>query len=185
MEDQDIIRLYHQRNEQAVDVTAQKYGRYLMHIAVNILTRPQDAEECVDDTYLAAWQTMPPENPRCLSAFLGRITRNGALSRFRANRAQKRYDGMEVMLSELGECLPDRHEVEQEVEQRELTFLLDVWLHSLPHEDAMLFLRRYWYGDKVQDLAEKMDCPPNRVAQRLRRLREKLRAFLTQRGVSV
>lgn len=181
MEDGEIIRLYHQRNEQAVDATAEKYGSYLLRIAVNILTRPQDAEECVDDTYLAAWQTMPPEHPHSLSAFLGRITRNGALSRFRANRAQKRYDGMEVLLSELGECLPDSHGVEQ----RELTFLLEVWLHSLPREDAALFLRRYWYGDRVQELARSMDCPPNRVAQRLRRLRQKLRVFLEQRGVSV
>ena len=115
MEDQGIIRLYFNRDQEAIRQTDRKYGRQCRRTARNILAIPEDAEECVNDTYLAAWNTIPPERPRTLGAYLGRIIRNLSISRYRANHAQKRYAGLEAMLSELEECVPGRADVEAEL----------------------------------------------------------------------
>lgn len=183
MEDLQIIDLYHARNEQAIAESERKYGPYCRAIALNLLTLREDAEECVNDTWHAAWNRMPPERPFSLRAFLGRITRNLSISRFRAARARKRYDGMEVLLSELDDCVPASTGVEELVDERRLTALLNTWLDSRDEEDCTLFVRRYWYGDEVKNLARQWGCTANQMAQRMLRLRRDLKAFLEQEGV--
>lgn len=185
MEDSAIIDLYWGRDQRAVEETAGKYGSFLHSLSWNILRSRGDAEECVNDTYLAAWNTIPPERPRTLGAYLGRIIRNLSISRYRANHAQKRYAGLEAMLSELEECVPGRADVEAELERRELGALLSSWLDALPREERDLFLRRYWYGEAVQDLAREAGLTPNQASQRLFRLRGLLRTMLESKGVDV
>ena len=184
MEDREIIALYHRRCEEAIGETDRKYGGLCRRIAWNLLGVREDAEECVNDTWLAAWRLMPPEAPRALGTFLGRITRNLSISRFRANRAVKRDGGLEVLLSELEQCLPDPAMVEREVERRELTGLVAEWLSAQPEEDRRLFLRRYWYGEQVKTLAAEEGDTQNRMAQRMLRLRRGLRHFLEEKGVA-
>ena len=178
MDDDAIVRLYHARSESAISETAAKYGGFCMSIALNILSLREDAEECVNDTYHAAWLRMPPELPDSLRAFLGRITRNISISRFRRNRAAKRFSGMELMLSELEECIPDGTSVERAVDGDRLTGIINGWLDSLTEDDRALFVRRYWYGDAVNDIARELGCSPNRVSQRLFGLRKKLKETL-------
>lgn len=181
MEDKQIIALYHRRSEQAIAETDAKYGALCRSIAQNILSIREDAEECVNDTYHSAWLQMPPQWPRSLQAFLGRITRNLSISRFRANHARKRYAGLELMLSELDECIPDPRDVEQIVDGRQLSTLISRWLDTLPGEERTLFIRRYWYGDSLQTLAG--DRTPAQLAQRMYRLRRQLKTFLESEGV--
>lgn len=185
MEDGEIIGLYHQRNEQAIQESDQKYGYMCRGIAKNILYTREDAEECVNDTWYAAWIRMPPDKPQSLGAFLGRITRNLSISRWRSIHAKKRGGGMEILLSELDECVPDPDLVEQKLDQKELARLLDQWLDSLPKEESVLFVRRYWYGEAVKELAAKKRCTQNQMAQQMMRLRKKLKRFLEQEGVQL
>ena len=183
MEDQQIIALYHGRDETAIAETERKYGSFCRTIALNILSIREDAEECVNDTWHAAWMKMPPELPRSLKAFLGRITRNLSISRFRAGHAKKRYSGLELMLSELEECVPSAASVEKTVEQKELGAYLSDWLETLPEDDRVLFIRRYWYGDAAKTLAAERKCTENQIAQRLRRMRGRLKTYLETEGV--
>ncbi len=185
MEDEQILALYFARKEQAIAETARKYGALCSRIAGNILSLREDAEECVNDTYHAAWTRIPPERPRSLSAFLGRITRNLAISRYRANHAQKRYSGMEILLSELNDCVPAPEDMEQIMDRRQLSARISQWLEALPEEDRRLFLRRYWYGDSVADLALEWGRTPGQISQTLLRLRRLLRAYLEKEGISL
>lgn len=178
MEDKAIVALYFDRDERAIRETDEKYGAFCRRIAQNVLTLREDAEECVNDTYHTAWNRMPPTLPASLKAFLGRITRGLAIDRFRANRAQKRYDGMELLLSELDDCVPGQINVERQIEAAEIAESVQNWLEGLKTEDRALFIRRYWYGDAVKDLAELCGATPNQTAQRLRKLRLALRAAL-------
>lgn len=182
MEDGQIIKLYYERKEQAITESDRKYGNLCHRIAQNILTIREDAEECVNDTWYAAWNCMPPDKPQSLGAFLGRITRNLSISRWRAGHAQKRYNGMEILLSELDDCIPDSDDVEQIIDRKQLAGHLNFWLDSLPKEDCVLFVRRYWYGDAVSALAAEYHCKPNQMAQRMLRLRKKLKKYLEQEG---
>ena len=182
MDDGAIIALYWSRDEGAITETQNKYGAYCRTIAMNILGSAEDAEECVSDTLHSAWNAIPPQRPGSLSAFLGRIVRNLSISRWRRERAQKRYSGLEVMLSELEECLPSPNRVEDTVEGQELTGCIECWLDSLGREDRVVFLRRYWYGDEVQALARAHGVGPNQMSKRLLRLRESLKRELEREG---
>lgn len=143
MEDREIVALYHARDEGAISETAAKYGAFCLRIALNLLGIREDADECVNDTWLAAWRRMPPELPASLRAFLGRITRNLSISRYRQTRARKRYAGMEALLSELDDCVPSPATVEQTLDAMELTRHIEAWLGALPEREQRLFLRRY------------------------------------------
>ena len=178
MDDEEIVRMYHSRDERAITETDRKYGGFCMRVAQNVLSAREDAEECVNDTYHAAWLRMPPEVPGSLRAFLGCITRNLSISRFRRSRAQKRFSGMELMLSELDDCIPDGSSVERSADIGRLTEVIDGWLDSLPEDDRALFVRRYWYGDAVQTLAQECGCTPNHMAQRMLKLRRDLKNVL-------
>lgn len=184
MEDKLIVDLYHARNEYAIVESEKKYGPYCRSIARNLLSVREDAEECVSDTWHAAWNRMPPEWPACLKSFLGRITRNLSISRWRAGQAQKRR-GVEVLLSELEECVPSGQSTEDAAEGRELARILDDWLEGQTADDAALFLRRYWYGEKVGAIALSWGVPANRLSQRLHKMRQSLRSHLESEGVTV
>lgn len=183
VEDLAIVELYHQRDEQAIAESDKKYGGLCRTIAMRLLGIREDAEECVNDTWFAAWNKMPPDRPNALSAFLGRITRNLSISRWRQNHAQKRYNGIEVLLSELEDCVPSPSTVEEELERQELAQSISVWLDSLELEDRRLFIRRYWYGEPVKTLASKRGERANALSQRLLRLRKNLRTFLESERV--
>ena len=185
MDDKQIIELYFERNEQAIKETQDKYGTFCHRIAMNILGIHEDAEECVNDTYYSVWKQIPPTVPEVFKVYLGRITRNLSISRFRAMRAKKRYSSMEIMLSELNDCVPSSSNVEQTIEVMQLSDYISEWLDSLPEEDCALFVRRYWFGDEVQELAKKCGITAAKMAQRMLRLRKSLKAALEQKGVAL
>ena len=185
MDDLTIVELFHRREEQAIAESDKKYGGLCRSIALRLLVCREDAEECVNDSYHNAWNAMPPQRPDRLPPFLGRIVRNLSISRWRRERAQKRYSGLENLLSGLEECLPDPKGVEQEVEGRALTRRIEVWLEGLSRDDRAVFLRRYWYGQEVQALAKAWGVTPNRMAKRLQRLRKSLKQDLEQEGITV
>lgn len=185
MEDQRIIELYWQRDERAIPETAQKYGAFCAAIAANVLSDRRDAEECVNDTWLRAWNAMPPQRPRLLRPFLGRITRNLAINLWEKNHARKRYAGMELLLDELSECVPSPQTVEREMDERELGAFLSAWLRTLSADDRRLFVRRYWNGEALQALAAEWGETPEKLAQRTYRLRQALKTELERNGVTL
>lgn len=185
VDDKQIIDLYFARSEQAVKETEQKYGAFCHRIAMNILGIHEDAEECVNDTYYSVWNQIPPTVPESFKAFIGRITRNTSISRFRTLRAKKRYNSMDIMLSELSDCVPSSGNVEQVVEVNQLSEYISDWLDSLSEEDCTLFVRRYWFGDEVQELAKKCGVSAPKMAQRMLRLRKSLKAALEKKGVAL
>ena len=185
MEDQRIIELFQSRDESAIGEAQKKYGRFCARIVSNILSLREDAEECVSDVWYALWQRIPPETPVSLPAFIGTVARNLSISRFRANRARKRYGGMEILLSELDDCVPDEDTALRSLEQAELTELLNRWLDSLDQDDRVLFMRRYWYGEPLKKLAADTGETQNQMAQRMLRLRKALRKTLEAEGVTV
>ena len=185
MEDGQIVELYWQREEDAIRVTEQKYGGFCRRLSMNILHSFQDSEECVNDAYGRCWDTMPPQRPGSLRAYLGAILRNLSISRYRAAHAQKRFGGAEVLLSELADCVPSPDNVQRIVEAEELGELIARWLRKLEREDRTLFVRRYWNGDGVKELAGELGVRPNALTKRLLRLREALRRELEREGVAV
>ena len=185
MEDLQIIDLYWQRDEQAIRETDGKYGPLCHRIAMNILSSFQDSEECVSDTYGRCWDTMPPQRPFSLRAYVGRIVRNLSISRYRQTRARKRYAGMEALLSELDDCVPSPASVEQTLDAMELTRHIEAWLGALPERERRLFLRRYWYGEALSELAAQEGERPARLAQLMLRLRRSLRAHLEAEGAEI
>lgn len=185
VEDEQIIELYLQRNEKAVEETQNKYGSYCFRIAKNILTIFEDAEECVNDTWNSTWNKIPPIIPVSLKAFLGKLIRDISLSRYRANHAQKRYRGIEVMLDELQECIPSDFDVEQNFDEQQLSEIINSWLDGLSKEDRVLFIKRYYYGDAVKALSRVYGCTENQMAQKMLKLRKNLKAFLCTKGVTI
>ena len=183
MEDSRIIALYWQRDETAIDETQKKYGAFCQRLARNILSVPEDAEECVNDTWLRAWNAIPPERPLKLRAWLGRVTRNLALNLWNKNHAKKRYGGMETLLGELDDCIPSPQNIEETVQAKELTACLNAWLYSQTSDDRILFVRRYWYGIPLKELAAGQHMAPARLAERMYRLRLSLKATLEKEGI--
>ena len=183
MEDCDIIRLFWAREERALEETHQKYGAYCWTIAHNILKNREDSDECVNDTYLRAWNAMPPQRPAILPAFLGKITRNLSIDRYKAKKASRRGGGqLTLALEERGDCLPAGERVEDAVTAAELSRVIDRFLRTLPDKDCCIFLRRYWYFDAMGDIARRYHMAEGSVKSSLFRTRRKLRDYLTQEG---
>lgn len=186
MEDKDIIRLYFERSEEAIKATAQKYSAFLSRIAFGILRSREDAEECVNDTYMQAWNSIPPSEPRRLSAFLGKITRNLSLNRYERITAQKRGGGSrELALEELEECIPAAGDVQRQAEDAELGELINGFLAKLNRESRIIFMRRYWYFCTVSEIAEDLHVGESKVKMSLLRTRKKLKQFLEKQGVAL
>ena len=183
MEDHQIVDLYWQRNESAIAETAAKYGNYLYGISNHILQNAEDAEECVNDTYHDAWQSMPPHRPSVLSTFLGKITRRISIDRWRKTNAKKRGGGVvPLALDELEECVSGTGDVEAEVERLELQKKLNEFLLALPRTERQVFMRRYWYMDSVSEIAKRFACSESRIKSMLYRTRIKLRGMLEKEG---
>lgn len=186
MKDIDIINLYWSRNEEAIVQTAAKYGNYCHSISYNILHSEEDAEECVNDTYHSAWNAMPPQCPTHLSAFLGRITRNLSLNRFKLYNAQKRGGGQVMLaLSELEDCIPSATTVEQVMEEKFLTQSISRFLHAQPERKRDIFIRRYWYLDSVDQIAKSYGLTRSNTASLLHRMRCELKVHLEKEGVTL
>lgn len=184
MEDAKIIELYNKRSEQAIAETDYKFGAMLFRIAMNVLSSREDSEETVNDTYEKAWNNIPPQAPHSLGAWLGKITRNLSISRWRKSKAQKR-NGMEIMLSELEECIPSAVDTEEESESKEITAAINKWLEKQKKEDRIIFVKRYWYGDSVAELSQKTKIAENKLSSRLFRLRQSLKNFLEKEGICI
>lgn len=186
MEDKQIIELFWQRSESAIAAAAEKYGSYCSKIAENILNRKEDAEECVNDTWMSAWESIPPDSPNCLGAYLGRITRNLSLNRAKYYAAEKRGGGQrELVLSELEGCLPAANSIEQEMDEHFLKEAVERYLYSLPAQRRNIFIRRYWYMMSVKEIAKTYGMSESKTASLLFRMRKELKSYLEKEGISV
>ncbi len=177
MEDKKIIELLWARVEAALDAIAKKFGKRLLYTAMNILGNPQDAEEAVNDTYMALWNAIPPERPDPFAGYVHKTGRNVALKKYRFLTAQKRNTQYDVSLEELSGILPGPS-FEEMMDARALGQAIDRFLDTLSRENRVLFLRRYWFGDSVKSLAGAMGLSENAAAVRLSRLREQLKQYL-------
>ncbi|MGN0977485.1 MAG: RNA polymerase sigma factor [Faecousia sp.] len=184
MDDNEIIELYFARAETAISQTAVKYGKYCYSIAYNILSNREDSEESVNDTYLAAWNQMPPRQPSVLSAFLGKLTRYISLDRWKARNAYKRGGGeVALSLEELEESLPGGANPEKAFAEKELLRCINSFLEALPETERRVFVCRYWYLDSTQDIAERFGFSQSKVTAMLHRIRGKLRRQLEKEGL--
>ena len=185
MTDTEIINLFFERSEQAIEELAKKHGSAVARVARNILGNSQDAEECVNDTYLGAWNAIPPHKPSPLRTFVCRIARNLATKRYHSNTADKRNSQYDLALDELEDYLSDSDSVEKAYEAQELKEAINGFLATLSYSDRFLFMRRYWYSDPVQDIAKMAHSTNNSVTVRLFRIREKLKLYLEKEGLLV
>lgn len=186
MNDEVILDLYFARDEQAVTETDRKYGRYCFSLAKKILPSQCDCEETVNDTYLRAWDTIPPKRPEVLRMYLAKITRNLAFSRWRSASARKRGGGtVEVVLEELSGCLAAPGGVEDHLNARELEAAIRSFLDGLPQRERNLFLRRYFFLEESADIGARYGMKTATVLRTLSRTREKLRVFLRKEGFCV
>jgi len=184
MEDSAIIDLYWAREERALSETDAKYGGYCRSIAHNILKNREDSEECVSDTWLHAWNAMPPRRPPALAAFLGKITRNLSIDRWRKYRAFKRGEGqIELALEELRECVSGTESAEEAAIRKEILASLNRFLGTLKETERSVFLCRYWYLDSTEEIAEKSGFTVSKVKSMLFRIRKRLYAQLTEEGL--
>lgn len=179
MDDNEIVDLYFDRSETAISLTAAKYGNYCYRIAFNILSNKEDSEKSVNDTYLAAWNNMPPRRPNAFSAFLGKLTRYISLDRWKARNAYKRGGGeVPLSLEELEECLPGGENPEQAYSKNELLRHVNSFLEALTETERKVFVCRYWYLDSTQEIADRFGFSQSKVTAMLHRIRGKLRKRL-------
>lgn len=186
MEDEAIIQLYFARDEQAVQETDRKYGRYCFTLADAILHNTQDSEETVSDTYLKTWNAIPPKKPEVLKLFLAKITRNLAFTRWRSYTAQKRGGGeLNLVLDELGECIAAPGGVEDRLNGKELALTIRRFLDTIPEREQNIFLRRYFFVEESDMIARRYSMKRATVLRTLSRTREKLKAYLIKEGYGV
>jgi len=183
MDDEKIIALYWARQEKAIAETKRKYGKYCYSIAYRILRNGQDAEECENDTYLDAWNVIPPTRPTAFSTFLGMITRRISLDRFRQFYAEKRGGGETALsLDELEECISVGKSLDEEIEERMLAKAISDFLRTLPETEASVFIHRYWHFRSVNEIARLYGFSESKVKMMLKRTRDKLRLYLESEG---
>lgn len=181
MEDQKIVALFWERSERAIWMLADKYEKLLYKVSYNILRDHEDVMECVNDTYFGVWNAIPPQRPNPLSAFVCRIARNLSLKKYRAKTAGKRNCQLEVALEELSAVIP-APSVEEEWNARELGRRIDLFLEGVEPEQRILFVKRYWFSESVQEIAQEMGISENLVSVRLNRLRKRLKSYLEKEG---
>lgn len=183
LKDQLIIKLFFERSERAIVELSRKYGKLCKSLANNILKNEQDAEECVNDAYLAAWNMIPPKEPNPLSSYICRITRNLSLKRYRFNTAKKRNSYYDVILEEIADCLSAGEEVEDKILMREMSERVNFFLGKMKKKDRVIFVQRYWFCDSISEIAQKMGVSTNYVTVHLHRTREKLKKYLESEGM--
>ena len=185
MNDAEIIRLFFDRSEQAIVSLSERYGSSMRSVAEHLLGNREDAEECVQDTFLAVWNQIPPERPVSLSSYVFRILRNLAIKRYHEKTAQKRNAVYDVALDELEDCIPAAPSPEEEADEKTLSEAIERFLAGLNKEDRVLFIRRYWYSDPIPELAKRLQIRSHTVSDRLSRIRGKLRESLRKEGISL
>ncbi|MBQ9510464.1 MAG: sigma-70 family RNA polymerase sigma factor [Clostridia bacterium] len=183
LDDSKIIELFFERSEQAIVELSNKYGSVCKRTAKNILGNDLDAEECVNESYLGAWNTIPPQKPDVLSSYVCRIVRNLAIKKYHSNTATKRNGAYDVVLDEIEECFSSSLSVENEIESKEITFAINKFLSSLDKESRVMFVKRYWYSDSLEDLSKAYNMSKHNVSVRLFRIRKRLKVFLSKEGV--
>ena len=183
LSDAEIVSMYHARDEQAIGESARKYGRYCHSIAYTILQNDQDAEECVNDTYVRAWESMPPHKPSRLSTYLGKLTRNLSISRHRHAHADKRWLGSDAVYDEIAECLPDTGAPGELSEEIALRDAINSFLASLPSRTRVVFMQRYWYFCPIAAIARDMSMSESDVKVTLMRTRNRFREHLEKEGI--
>ena len=179
MDDKQIIRLFFERSEQAITELSQKYGALCLQLADNILNDHQDAEVCVNDAYLGAWNSIPPQTPDPLRAYICRIVRNHSLKKLRANTALKRGSQFEVSLSELEDCISGSS-LDEQLAVSELTAQINAFLSALPRDDRVMFVKRYWFSESLSEIADTFAITENNASVRLSRIRGKLHQHLKE-----
>ena len=184
MDDKQIICLFFFLLEQAITELSQKYGDLCMEIARSILNDHQDAEECVNDAYLGAWNSIPPQSPDPLRAYICRIVRNRSLKKLRTNSAIKRGSQFEVSLSELEDCIPD-NSMDEQLSISELSAQINAFLAALPKDDRLMFVKRYWFSESISELADAFGITENNVSVRLGRIRGKLHQYLNRKEANI
>jgi RNA polymerase sigma-70 factor (ECF subfamily) len=185
MTDERIIELFFARSERGIEELDTKYGATCHRIAQNILGNKEDAEECVNDAYLGVWNSIPPKKPSLLSAFLFKILRNLSITRYHANTAQKRNSFYDIALDELGETISTEESVEKECSQKELTNAIEGFLDTLTRENRVIFVRRYWFSESYTEIAKRTGLTEKNISVRLTRIREKMKEYLSERGILV
>ena len=185
MDDKRIVELYFERSETAIRETEKKYGKYCHYIAYNILYSEQDAEECVNDTYLAAWESIPPHKPVRLSTFLGKLVRNISLNRYQYDHAQKRTAPPTVILDEVQECIPDPDSDQPLSDEIALRDAINGFMHTLSKKTRIIFVRRYWYFCAIKDIASSLGLSESYVKVSLLRTREKFKSYLEKEGIFI
>lgn len=185
MDDKTIIQHYWDREERAISETADKYGVFCYSIAEDILNNREDANECVNDTYLKMWNAIPPKWPKVFPAFIGRIVRNLSYNRYVMTKTLKRGGGqIEIVLDELEECIPD-NSLNIETDVNELKEAIEAFIDTLSERNRKIFVRRYWLTENVGYIAKKMNMSENSVSAALKRMRKKLQVYLAERGFNI
>lgn len=186
MDDCGIVELYWKRDEKAIEETAIKYGNYCHSIAYHILGDHQEADECVNDTFHSAWNSIPPHRPEMLSTYLGKITRRTSFKIWRSRDTQKRGGGeMALSLEELSECIPDRKRIDDGLMAQELVNIINDFLQTLPADERRVFVRRYWHTLSIREICEQYGFSKSKVESMLHRTRKKLLARLNKEGYGV
>ena len=185
MEDGEIVELFFARSEEAIAALAEKYGPLCGSIAKNLLGDRRDAEECLNDAWLAVWNTVPPQRPEPLSGYVCRIVRNLAVKRFHANTARKRNGSYDMALEELAECFPAAGSAEEAAEAGEAAETVNAFLAGLDESSRILFVRRYWYADSIEALAARFHTGRHNVSVRLSRIRKALKKYLAKEGIGL
>ena len=182
MDDSKIIELFYERSEQAIIELSKKYGSICRKAANNILNNKLDTEECVNDAFLVVWNTIPPQKPDRLLSYVCRIVRNLALKKYYENTAQRRNSIYDIALDEISDCIPASFSVEDEIAAKEAAGLIDSFLESLDKQSRVMFVRRYWYADSIEELAELFHKSKHYVSVRLSRIRKALKQHLLEEG---
>ncbi len=186
MDDERIVELYWQRNESAISETKTKYGNYCYSVAYRILNNNEDAEECENDTYLEAWKTIPPQKPKFLSAYLGTITRQKSIDKWRKKTADKRGGGeFQLSIDELENCISDETTINDKLIAEEMAQKISEFLRTLPKNERNVFLRRYWYFDSITEICKRYGYGQSKVKMMLKRTREKLFSYLEKEGMLI
>lgn len=185
MEDEKIIDLFFERSEQAIQELDIKYGQFCHKLSYNIVNSRQDAEECVNDAYLGAWNTIPPARPNPLLTYVCKIVRNISLKIYYRTAAAKRNSTYTIAMEEIEACTADPKTVECEIEAKELARIIESFLDTMTKENRVIFMRRYWFADSCRDIAGFVGLTEKNITVRLTRIRQKLMGYLTERGVYV
>ncbi len=185
IEDEKIIEMFFQRSEQAIQELDIKYGKIFRKLSYNIVNNLQDSEECVNDAYLGAWNTIPPEKPNPLLTYMCKIVRNISLKIYYKKEAAKRKSTYTIMMQEIETCITDPNTVETEIEVKELARIIESFLDTLTVENRVIFMYRYWFSNSYKDIAKLVGLTEKNISVRLTRIRQKMKDYLTERGVFV